>query len=80
MYLRAGGGQALRNGPCAPVNNLGRAVQAVLRLEDFNGKDTLDENYAALWAALEAELSALSAQGADSAGCSYADGAITIWA
>ena len=35
---------------------------------------------AALWAALEAELSALSAQGADSAGCSYADGAITIWA
>ena len=57
-----------------------RAVQAVLRLEDFNGKDTLDENYAALWAALEAELSALSAQGADSAGCSYADGAITIWA
>ena len=43
-----------------------RAVQAVLRLEDFNGKDTLDENYAALWAALEAELSALSAQGADS--------------
>ena len=54
-----------------------RAVQAVLRLEDFNGKDTLDE---ALWAALEAELSALSAQGADSAGCSYADGAITIWA
>lgn len=43
-------------------------------------KDTLDENYAALWAALEAELSALSAQGADSAGCSYADGAITIWA
>ena len=57
-----------------------RAVQAVLRLEDFNGKDTLDENYAALWAALEAELSALSAQGADSAGCSYADGAITVWA
>ena len=57
-----------------------RTVQAVLRLEDFNGKDTLDENYAALWAALEAELSALSAQGADSAGCSYADGAITIWA
>ena len=57
-----------------------RAVQAVLRLEDFNGKDTLDENYAALWAALEAELSARSAQGADSAGCSYADGAITIWA
>ena len=57
-----------------------RAVQAVLRLEDFNGKDTLDENYAALWAALEAELSALSAQGAGSAGCSYADGAITIWA
>lgn len=53
-----------------------RAVQAVLRLEE----DTLDENYAALWAALEAELSALSAQGADSAGCSYADGAITIWA
>ena len=43
-------------------------------------KDTLDENYAALWAALEAELSALSAQGADSAGCSYADGAITVWA
>ena len=42
--------------------------------------DTLDENYAALWAALEAELSALSAQGADSAGCSYADGAITVWA
>ena len=30
--------------------------------------------------ALEAELSALSAQGADSAGCSYADGAITVWA
>ena len=57
-----------------------RTVQAVLRLEDFNGKDTLDENYAALWAALEAELSALSAQGADSAGCSYADGAITVWA
>ncbi len=57
-----------------------RTVQAVLRLEDFNGKDTLDENYAALWAALEAELSVLSAQGADSAGCSYADGAITIWA
>ena len=57
-----------------------RAVQAVLRLEDFNGKDTLDENYAALWAALEAELSALSAQGADSAGCSYADGDITVWA
>ncbi|WP_244139318.1 hypothetical protein [Ruthenibacterium lactatiformans] len=45
-----------------------------------DGKDTLDENYAALWAALEAELSALSAQGADSAGCSYADGAITVWA
>ena len=57
-----------------------RAVQAVLRLEDFNGKDTLDENYAALWAALEAEMSVLSAQGADSAGCSYADGAITVWA
>ena len=57
-----------------------RTVQAVLRLEDFNGKDTLDENYAALWAALEAEMSVLSAQGADSAGCSYADGAITIWA
>ena len=57
-----------------------RTVQAVLRLEDFNGKDTLDENYAALWAALEAEMSVLSAQRADSAGCSYADGAITIWA
>lgn len=57
-----------------------RTVQAVLRLEDFNGKDTLDENYAALWAALEAEMSVLSAQGADSAGCSYADGAITVWA
>ena len=55
-----------------------RTVQAVLRLEDFNGKDTLDENYAALWAALEAEMSVLSAQGADSAGCSYADGAITV--
>ena len=57
-----------------------RTVQAVLRLKDFNGKDTLDENYAALWAALEAEMSVLSAQGADSAGCSYADGAITVWA
>ncbi|MFQ7004105.1 MAG: hypothetical protein ACLRRT_10785, partial [Ruthenibacterium lactatiformans] len=54
-----------------------RTVQAVLagRLQ---WKDTLDENYAALWAALEVELSALSAQGADSAGCSYADGAIPL--
>ena len=54
-------------------------AEAVFYLDEFRTSDTFDENYAALWGALQTELSKLAAQGYQYANCTYEDGVITVW-
>lgn len=54
-------------------------AETVFYLDEFRTADTLDENYTALWGALQTELSKLAAQGYQYANCTYEDGVITVW-
>lgn len=53
-------------------------VQAVFEVSDYSGQATVDANYAELWATLESEFRALSAQGYKYTNCKFEYGIITL--